>query len=342
MRASSDRRGHICRSVTGAPESRSRRQKLNRHRGAVSGTKSAGLGCAYRSGAPDTIRTCDLCLRRATLYPAELRARMGSHLADWADVGNGLAGSSSVATTRSNRGALDDVFDVAGVDNPSGRALLLPPRSGQRWSNHQPAVEQPLRFLTVAVTFAGKGGRCTQMIFEQPQCGFEVQDRSSIRRELIASLARVFRLTFPMLGFRVFEKIAAINAQASVRDGLRSVDVFGGLAFHPAVGRDALVFIYLHEAGHHLGQGCRHPCNAQIACDCAADCWAITEGRGKLARNDCGFALPVALAQLEIAAKLGERSCSRHDPGRCAYSHWARRKQNLLGGLVIPKQCALL
>jgi hypothetical protein len=25
-------------------------------------------------GAPDRIRTCDLCLRRATLYPAELRA----------------------------------------------------------------------------------------------------------------------------------------------------------------------------------------------------------------------------------------------------------------------------
>jgi hypothetical protein len=28
------------------------------------------------SGAPDRIRTCDLCLRRATLYPAELRARV--------------------------------------------------------------------------------------------------------------------------------------------------------------------------------------------------------------------------------------------------------------------------
>src|SRR5436853_3550861 len=26
-------------------------------------------------GAPDRIRTCDRCLRRATLYPAELRAR---------------------------------------------------------------------------------------------------------------------------------------------------------------------------------------------------------------------------------------------------------------------------
>ena len=30
------------------------------------------------SGAPDTIRTCDLCLRRATLYPAELRVQWGS------------------------------------------------------------------------------------------------------------------------------------------------------------------------------------------------------------------------------------------------------------------------
>ncbi len=30
-----------------------------------------------RNGAPDTIRTCDLCLRRATLYPAELRVLYG-------------------------------------------------------------------------------------------------------------------------------------------------------------------------------------------------------------------------------------------------------------------------
>src|SRR5690606_8539848 len=28
-----------------------------------------------RNGAPDRIRTCDLCLRRAALYPAELRVR---------------------------------------------------------------------------------------------------------------------------------------------------------------------------------------------------------------------------------------------------------------------------
>src|SRR5262249_19329264 len=41
-----------------------------------------------RSGAPDTIRTCDLCLRRATLYPAELRVHQAPHLADCLGVGN--------------------------------------------------------------------------------------------------------------------------------------------------------------------------------------------------------------------------------------------------------------
>ena len=46
----------------------------------------------FRNGAPDTIRTCDLCLRRATLYPAELRVRMRPHLADCPGIGNGFAG----------------------------------------------------------------------------------------------------------------------------------------------------------------------------------------------------------------------------------------------------------
>src|SRR5690348_14132602 len=30
------------------------------------------------TGGPDTIRTCDLCLRRAALYPAELRVLAGA------------------------------------------------------------------------------------------------------------------------------------------------------------------------------------------------------------------------------------------------------------------------
>ena len=31
----------------------------------------------------ERIRTSDLCLRRAALYPAELRARMGRNIATW-------------------------------------------------------------------------------------------------------------------------------------------------------------------------------------------------------------------------------------------------------------------
>ncbi len=54
-------------------------------------------------------RAC-ICLRRATLYPAELRVRAGGHLADWPGVGNGLGGAvlgvrkaPKAKVTRSNR-----------------------------------------------------------------------------------------------------------------------------------------------------------------------------------------------------------------------------------------------
>jgi hypothetical protein len=38
-------------------------------------------GSLSEAGAPDTIRTCGLCLRRAALYPAELRVLTGLPLA---------------------------------------------------------------------------------------------------------------------------------------------------------------------------------------------------------------------------------------------------------------------
>src|SRR4030088_2080184 len=43
-------------------------------------TMERGTSTARRkNGAPEGIRTPDLCLRRAALYPAELRARGGLH-----------------------------------------------------------------------------------------------------------------------------------------------------------------------------------------------------------------------------------------------------------------------
>lgn len=43
----------------------------------LSSTGAALIAICFAFGAPDTIRTCDLCLRRATLYPAELRVLRG-------------------------------------------------------------------------------------------------------------------------------------------------------------------------------------------------------------------------------------------------------------------------
>src|SRR4029453_14125813 len=42
-------------------------------------------------GAPDRIRTCDLCLRRATLYPTELRVPRRPNLAKGSIRSNGRA-----------------------------------------------------------------------------------------------------------------------------------------------------------------------------------------------------------------------------------------------------------
>ena len=45
-------------------------------RGHASRLKQTWVAEERGDGAPETIRTSDLCLRRATLYPAELRARV--------------------------------------------------------------------------------------------------------------------------------------------------------------------------------------------------------------------------------------------------------------------------
>ena len=43
-------------------------------------TPDVVFAALYVGGAPDRIRTCDLRLRRATLYPAELRVLMPAAL----------------------------------------------------------------------------------------------------------------------------------------------------------------------------------------------------------------------------------------------------------------------
>jgi hypothetical protein len=168
------------------------------------------------------------------------------------------------------------------------------------------------------------------MIFEQASNTLERQDRTAERRALVDKILGIFQTSFPDLNFRILDKVTAVNAQASILNGVRSVNLFGGFAYHPEIGHDALVFMLLHETGHHLSRGCRLPWMQKLACDCAADCWAVTEGRAKLQKSNFGFAIEPALRQIESAANLKSRALTRVRRSQCSFLNWTRRKRRLI------------
>jgi hypothetical protein len=178
------------------------------------------------------------------------------------------------------------------------------------------------------------------MIFDQPQQPMEQQDRSCQRLSSLTKLIAIFELSFSSVHYRILESISAVNAQASFSNGKHLVDIFGGLAFHPVIRHDGLVFTLLHETGHHLSTGCRLPW-APLACECAADKWAITDGRKALAANGGRFRLEAALQQIELAAapETRKKSATRTS---CWSMNWQKRRQALLNGrTMILKRCEI-
>jgi hypothetical protein len=175
------------------------------------------------------------------------------------------------------------------------------------------------------------------MIFDQPQQPIEQQDRSARRLSSLSKLIAIFESTFSSVHYRILEPIGAVNAQASFSNGQHLVDIFGGLAFHPMIRHDGLVFTLLHETGHHLGQGCKSvkDCKlpwAQLACECSADRWAMTDGRMALRSNGADFRLDTALQQIEQAvapetSKIPSRPAARTN---CWSMNWQKRKRALL------------
>jgi hypothetical protein len=178
------------------------------------------------------------------------------------------------------------------------------------------------------------------MIFDQPQQPVERQDRSCKRLSSLTRLIAIFELSFSSVHYRILESISAVNAQASFSNGKHLVDIFGGLAFHPAIRHDGLVFTLLHETGHHLSTGCKLPW-ARLACECAADEWAIGEGRKALAANGGRFRLEAALHQIEQAAAPETRKKAAA-PTNCWSMNWRERRQALLGGRAVNlKTCEI-
>ena len=156
-----------------------------------------------------------------------------------------------------------------------------------------------------------------------------------------------FQIAFPNLHFELRLDCRVINAQAIVLDGKPSVLVYGGLALHPALAEPSLTFVFLHEAGHHLGTGPRSPYNVTLACDCIADQWATTQGAQTLLR-DTGRRLQIEQALDELHCLMNEledanSSYSHSMPVTCWNRCWSRRRQALGASLTrLPERCELL
>jgi hypothetical protein len=157
------------------------------------------------------------------------------------------------------------------------------------------------------------------------------------RLALLDTLLVDFGTSFPDLHFELRLDRRVINAQAILLDGKRCVLIYGGLALHPGLAKNSLTFVFLHEAGHHLAVGPRLPFNLSLACDCAADDWAVGEG-SEILRQKSGRLLQIGKALMELEGLMSAvEEPELHHPeepvSKCRNRKWALRK----GGLEAPQ-----
>ena len=168
-------------------------------------------------------------------------------------------------------------------------------------------------------------------MFDTPEASEEFFDRSSGRRRMVEETIQSVAACFPQLEFQLLDSITGINAHASVLRGQRTVGLFGGLAFNRLVGEHGLRFSLLHESGHHLGSGARLALHSPLACECAADQWAVTTGRRALAKTGCALDPGKALDEIEAAASAAtpiEKKPNRRRR-RCWAFDWTLRRRAL-------------
>ena len=182
-----------------------------------------------------------------------------------------------------------------------------------------------------------------QMFLDSVAPNVARQDRSRQRQALLDEAVSIFARCFPSVRYRVLGSVNVVNAQASVAPTQRLVDLFGGLAFHRSIGHDGLVWTLLHETGHHLGRGSRLPW-ADMACECSADRWALTEGRKRLQTEGVAFDLFAALRQIELAARPGHAGRgAKPNATACGSMNWRKRKQALVEGKPAShRRCGIL
>jgi hypothetical protein len=160
-----------------------------------------------------------------------------------------------------------------------------------------------------------------------------IEAKKAGRETLLELILSDFRKTFPSLTFELQLNFSSINALAMRLQDRRSVTIYGGLALHPNLAADSFTFVLLHEAGHHLADGCRLVRDPALACECAADYWALTKGSEQL-QHLSGRYLNISAALEELSAVMGARQKlqvkypKRKNPV-CWAEKWALRSRAL-------------
>jgi hypothetical protein len=166
--------------------------------------------------------------------------------------------------------------------------------------------------------------------------------RSPTRDGMLKMLVCEFRTAFTGIEYEIDTQTRIVNAQAFGQGGKRFVRIYGGLAFHPLMSEDALVFTLLHETGHHRARGRRFAGDPIIACDCLADKWAVGAGANALRRGSGrAINLASALDSLDaLVASMGVRArqpatvpvTRSHESQPCWARTWRSRKSRLNEG----------
>src|SRR6185437_15503092 len=152
-----------------------------------------------------------------------------------------------------------------------------------------------------------------------------LEARAANREGTLEMLLGDFRKAFPDLTFELQLDFTIINAQALALEDKRTVTIYGGLALHPRLGPESLTFILLHEVGHHLAEGCRSGRDPSLACECAADHWAVTVGTDKLLqKSGRHLRLPAALEELNKVMSSRQPSKDRYNKSTSKSGCWAR------------------
>jgi hypothetical protein len=174
------------------------------------------------------------------------------------------------------------------------------------------------------------------MLFSQSIGTIEELLTTEMRERQVSALLDSIARQFPVISYELVRSPALLNAQALMLKGRKVVKLYGGLAFHPRLGLDAIGFALLHETGHHLAHGSRLPWNPFLACECRADEWAM---RNRAVARGWHVDFVKAFSDLDalFAEHISPNACEiENKESGCWASDWKTRHRSLVANETLP------